>query len=65
MTSTNDDERQLSISRYVRLLRLLRDARGEQAERLFPRAEAEFFVMDGPTAAAAIAAARAEGLELY
>ena len=57
-----EEQSRESIARYLRLLRLWRDAAGNQAERLVRRAEAEFFVMDGPTATAAIAAARAEGL---
>ncbi len=55
---------QQAVERYVAVLRKLRDARGDAAERLRRRAEAEFFVMDGATAAAAVHAARAEGLEL-
>ncbi|MBI2388664.1 MAG: hypothetical protein HYV09_03520 [Deltaproteobacteria bacterium] len=52
-----------AVDRYVRLLRALRDARRNDVNPLRRRAEAEFFVMDGPTAAAAVRATRAEGLD--
>jgi len=55
---------QFAVERYLAVLRKLRDARGDAAERLFRRAEAMFFVMDGATAAAAVRAVRAEGLDL-
>lgn len=55
---------QLAVERYLTVLRELRDARGEAADRVRRRAEAMFFVMDGATAAAAVRAARTEGLDL-